>query len=103
MTRNPLRLLVLTVAAALTAVALPATAQAAPYCGITWGSTGEGPIPPTATEGHTDIRAGRHACFDRLVVRLGGQDVRFSTPTTSGTWTWCTGRLRRRRAGPGRR
>ena len=26
-----------------------------------------------------DVRAGRHACFDRLVVDLGGQDVRFGS------------------------
>ena len=26
-----------------------------------------------------DVRAGRHACFDRLVVDLGGQDTTFGS------------------------
>ncbi|WP_114856245.1 hypothetical protein [Brachybacterium sp. YJGR34] len=50
----------------------PATAGAAPYCGITWGSL------PTSEAGMsaapiTDLRAGRHACYDRLVVDLDGK------------------------------
>jgi hypothetical protein len=50
-------------------VAAPASASAA-YCGITWGSLTKsssrmvtGPI--------TNVRSGRHTCYDRLVVDLG--------------------------------
>ncbi|WP_324276082.1 AMIN-like domain-containing (lipo)protein [Blastococcus brunescens] len=31
------------------------------------------------TEMVNDVRAGRHACFDRLVVDLGGQDTTFGS------------------------
>lgn len=59
-------------------------AQAAPYCGITWGSTAkvqtdQGPV----TDYITNVRAGRHACYDRLVVDIGntshytGYNVRY--------------------------
>ncbi|MBA3369406.1 MAG: hypothetical protein H0T99_12185 [Geodermatophilaceae bacterium] len=47
---------------------------AAPYCGITWGS-----LPKEASPGSnallTDVRVGRHACYDRLVLDMAG-DVR---------------------------
>jgi hypothetical protein len=76
MTSTRIRLLVLTVAAALGAVVLATPAQAAPHCGITWGS-----LTKTASAGDMErvngVRAGRHACFDRLVIDLGGQDTSF--------------------------
>jgi hypothetical protein len=78
MSRTPVRLLVLAVTTALAALVLPATAQAAPSCGLTWGSQPQARSAPD-TEMVTGIRAGRHACFDRLVVELGGQDVRFGS------------------------
>jgi hypothetical protein len=79
MTRKPARLLVLAVTAATAAVVAPAPAQAAaPYCGITWGS-----LPRVATASDTEavngVRAGRHACFDRLVIDVGGQDATFGS------------------------
>lgn len=47
-------------------------ATAAPYCDIWWGSlpkvaTGDPVVAPI-----TDVRAGRHACYDRLVVDISG-------------------------------
>ncbi len=71
MPRTPLRLLILIATTALGALVLAVPAQAAPFCGITWGSQ------PKAAAGQggsviDDVRAGRHACFDRLVVDLGG-------------------------------
>jgi hypothetical protein len=55
----------------------PASA-AAPYCGITWGS-----LPETRDSGDrevlTDVRAGRHACYDRLVLDLAGEDNHFGS------------------------
>ena len=80
MTRNPLRLLVL-LAVSLTVIALavPASqAAAAPYCGIPWGSTAkQGPSwsDPAAGQTLTNVRACRHACYDRLVL-----DIRGSAP-----------------------
>jgi hypothetical protein len=72
MFRSPLRFLILMLTAALAALAVAVPAQAAaPYCGITWGSqakqgaaTGPGTL--------TDVRAGRHDCYDRLVLDLHG-------------------------------
>lgn len=58
---------------ATAAIAGPAVAQqqAAPYCGITWGS-----LPKSAatasTAPMTNVRAGRHDCYDRLVVDVSG-------------------------------
>jgi hypothetical protein len=60
----------LAVLGAVLVVVLPlgaANADAAPYCGTTWGS-----LAKSAT-GHsgvsvTNVRAGQHSCYDRLVV-----------------------------------
>jgi hypothetical protein len=78
---NPIRtrLSVLAVTSAVAALVLAVPAQAAtPYCGITWGS-----VPEARSAGDTDmlnnVRAGRHACFDRLVFDLGGQDISFGS------------------------
>jgi hypothetical protein len=52
--------------------AVPASASpAAPYCGITWGSTDKtaGQLQQTFLRG---VRAGVHPCFDRLVFDMGG-------------------------------
>jgi hypothetical protein len=75
---RPIRLLVLATATALAAVVVTAPAQAAPYCGIAWGSLAKA---QTATDREmvNDVRAGRHECFDRLVIDLGGQDTTFGS------------------------
>ncbi|MEV4902718.1 hypothetical protein AB0K08_15430 [Citricoccus sp. NPDC055426] len=73
----------LTLALGLTAglgVVAPPPAAAAPYCGNVWGSVAES--SSTYSSGRiTDVRAGRHACFDRMVVDLegdvAGYDVRY--------------------------
>jgi hypothetical protein len=82
MIRSPFRLLVLALTAVLAALVVAAPAQAAtPYCGITWGSVAKaGPttLPaPGAAVGA--VRAGRHDCYDRLVLDVRG--VR-----SLGTW-----------------
>ena len=68
--------------AALTAALLPGAAVAsskiaARFCGITWGST-EKSANPVAEGDLVGLRAGRHACFDRLVFDVRG--------TASGYW-----------------
>lgn len=82
MIRTPLRLFALLLTSALAALVLPATAQAAPYCGITWGSTAEaaGNSAPARTGAVlSDVRTGRHACFDRLVLDVTGGGTRVSS------------------------
>lgn len=48
-----------------------APASAAPYCGITWGSLAKVGSVATAPS-LTGVRAGRHDCYDRLVLDLRG-------------------------------
>ena len=49
----------------------PAAADAGPYCGIRWGSLDK--EAGTSSSAHlTNVRAGRHACYDRLVLDLDG-------------------------------
>ncbi|PYI64874.1 hypothetical protein CVV68_20505 [Arthrobacter livingstonensis] len=52
-------------------VVAPSQAQAAPYCGITWGSLAKS-AGKLSSAPITSVRAGRHACFDRLVVDING-------------------------------
>ena len=59
--------------AALTATgaavtAAPATAAG---CSVSWGSTAKKSAPMTTRE-LTNVRSGRHACYDRLVIDLNG-------------------------------
>jgi len=56
----------------------PASAATNPYCGLSWGSL---PEARAATDGEMvdDVRSGRHACFDRLVIDVGGQDTTFGS------------------------
>lgn len=70
----------LTVVALVTAVAgvalgttvAPASAQqSGPYCGITWGSLAKSGGASTSAP-VTDVRAGRHDCYDRIVVDVAG-------------------------------
>ena len=67
---NRSRFLTLAVSAlAALGVAAPASASAAPSCSTTWGSQPE--VAGRADPGDDlvqDVRAGRHECFDRIVV-----------------------------------
>lgn len=60
-----------TMTSAVTLVAATPSAAHAPYCGIRWGS-----LPKQAgdlSSAHlVNVRAGRHACFERLVVDYHG-------------------------------
>ena len=65
-----LLLLVVLIATTIGFVAVP-SAEAAPYCGITWGSQ------PKVVERHgidelVAGRVGHHTCFDRFVVEFAG-------------------------------
>ena len=49
------------------------SASAAPYCGITWGSLPKaGPSYAHTTATINNVRAGRHDCYDLLVIDMGG-------------------------------
>ncbi len=76
MIRTPVRVLLL-VAASLTAItlAVPAQAASSPYCGITWGSlTKQAGHSAPSLQGSelSAVRAGQHACYDRLVLDITG-------------------------------
>jgi hypothetical protein len=75
MYRTPLRLFVLALTAVLATLVVPGTAQAAPYCGITWGSlpkqAGNNAPALQGTE-LAGVRVGQHACYDRLVLDVTG-------------------------------
>lgn len=60
--------LVLTAAMGLWGVG---TAQAHSSCKVRWGSLSKGGPAETTAE-IFDVRAGRHACFDRLVIDVAG-------------------------------
>jgi hypothetical protein len=65
-------LLVALVAGTIPVAATTTTASAAPYCGITWGSLDKSRA--TLVQGPvTNVRSGRHTCFDRLVIDLKGK------------------------------
>ena len=75
------------IAAAVTAflalvgsLGLATTASAAagsPYCGISWGSL-EKASQGTDVATMTNVRAGRHACYDRLVLDYQGRNDGYS-------------------------
>ena len=80
---NRIRFLVFTViVSALAALGLvaPASAGAAPACATHWGSTPEsGPTSVATGASLLTVRTGRHDCFDRLVLDVGGQDTTFGS------------------------
>lgn len=58
-------------------VAVAPAASAHPYCGQVWGSLAKSAPGMSAAE-ITNIRAGRHACFDRLVLDVDGKVTGYS-------------------------
>ncbi len=64
-------LLISVVAFVLAGLVSPVAASAAPYCGIYWGSLAkQGTLAGTGPSLLTNVRAGRHECYDRLVLDL---------------------------------
>ena len=56
---------------------VPSSASAAPYCGITWGSLAKTSTAQTSAP-VVNARAGRHACFDRLVIDVRGKGAGYT-------------------------
>ncbi|MFI5085923.1 MAG: hypothetical protein ACHP7K_08340 [Actinomycetales bacterium] len=52
-------------------VVSPASASAAPYCGITWGSLNK-TVSAGSSAPVVGVRAGQHDCYDRMVIDLNG-------------------------------
>ena len=66
-----------------TAISVPTAVPTTGWCGIGWGSLGRSRTIGTAPGTLSDVRAGRHTCFDRLVLDVDdvagslGYDVRY--------------------------
>jgi len=67
-------------------MAAPTAAQAAPYCGITWGSLDKSAAAPTR-DALVNVRGGQHACFDRLVMDFDGSPAGYSVSYVEGIGT----------------
>lgn len=74
------------------AVAVPATASAATGCQTAWGS-----LPEASNNASTamlaTVRAGRHACFDRVVFDLTGAPTTYSAHYVSNVFRAGAGHL----------
>ena len=90
MNRKTIRRSAAALALGLAAATAPAaigatTASAAPYCGITWGSLAKTNATMNVTS-VAGLRAGRHDCYDRLVIdqkgKATGYDVRYVSVVT---------------------
>lgn len=57
--------------------------EAAPYCGITWGSGAKTAGPSGSASHLVNVRVGQHPCYDRMVFDLdaaaSGYSVRYVT------------------------
>jgi len=68
------------------------TTSTAPYCGITWGSLAK--TSRTLAAGPVaGVRAGRHTCYDRLVVDLKGMAPGYTVKYVSNVYTEGQGAL----------
>jgi hypothetical protein len=71
MTRSPLRLVVAAIASALgIALLAPAAPAGAASCAVSWGSLAKSGTHDAAHDTLRNVRAGEHACYDRLVIDL---------------------------------
>ncbi|WP_207344340.1 hypothetical protein [Arthrobacter sp. E3] len=60
----------------------PAPAHAAPYCGITWGSLAK-TAGTSSSAAISNVRAGQHPCFDRMVIDVNGHANGYSVSYVS--------------------
>jgi hypothetical protein len=87
--------LLASVVASLALVGLvPLSAGAsAPYCGITWGSLAKTAADTTVTEELTNVRTGRHDCYDRMVVDLNGPGTGYNVSYVDNVYADGSGQL----------
>lgn len=86
------------VMAALVMTGVPASAapraEAAAYCGITWGSQAKAAGPSTSPFSPlTNIRTGQHTCYDRMVFDLGGPASGYHVQYVTHVYTVAQGAL----------
>lgn len=67
-------------------------AQAAPYCGITWGSLAKS-ADTHSTASITNVRTGQHNCYDRMVIDLRGDAEGYSVGYVSNVYAEGSGAL----------
>lgn len=79
-------LLVAALAGSVPLATATTSAQAAPYCGITWGSLAKNSTTMT-TGPLTNVRAGRHTCYDRMVIDLSGKAPGYTVKYVSNVYT----------------
>ena len=73
---RPIRIVIATVGGLMMLLASMLVAapqsQAAPYCGLYWGSLAKSGGMQMSSAQITNARVGRHTCYDRLVIDLNG-------------------------------
>lgn len=86
--------ILLAVVAAVTTMGLvfAPVASAAPYCGIRWGSLPK-TTADTSNSSLTNVRTGRHACFDRMVFDMNGSASGYNVRYVSNVYTDGAGKL----------
>ncbi|WP_411730902.1 hypothetical protein [Paeniglutamicibacter sp.] len=72
--------------------AATATAVTAPYCGIMWGSVADS-VAGYSSATITNVRTGRHACFDRMVIDLKGKVKGYDVRYVNAVYTEGQGKL----------
>ncbi len=75
------------------AQSIAAASPAAPYCGIYWGSLDKSADPKLGAGPVTNIRAGRHDCFDRLVFDINGPAASFTAKYVDAVYEDGSGEL----------
>jgi len=70
----------------------PGSASAA-YCGITWGSLPKAVNSTPTSPQITNIRTGRHDCYDRMVVDLNGTPAGYSVRYVNNVYAEGTGNV----------
>lgn len=73
-------------------VSAGAATTESPYCGLVWGSTAR-EAAATSTSPLTGVRAGQHACFDRLVLDFRGHTDGFRVQYVSAVREDGSGRI----------
>jgi hypothetical protein len=84
--RRSLAAAVFAIAAILGSAGAVTASSATPYCGITWGS-----LPKLAdtssTAALTDVRTGRHDCYDRVVFDFQGAATGYHVDYVSAVYS----------------
>jgi len=76
------------------AVVIPASsANAAPYCGITWGSLPKTAAPVANSGSIVNVRTGQQDCYDRMVVDITGLSAGYDVKYVSNVYAEGSGQI----------